>query len=87
MALVSWQRKLLWLTDVSNSCVSGEREEILHRSRDGRFPDHPATFAPVAQREGAGPLAEAAAIGGVFGVVVQSPLEAKCLTLRANTTE
>ena len=68
MALVSWQRKSLRLTDVSTSCVSGEREEILHRSRDGRFPDDPATFASAALREDAGPLAEATAIGGVFGV-------------------
>jgi len=68
MALVSWQRKPLWLTDVSNSCLSGEREEILHRSKDGRFPDHPATFASAVPREDAGPPAEAAAIDGVFGV-------------------
>ena len=68
MALVSWQRKPLWLTDVSNSCVSGKREEILHRSKDGRFPDEPATFASAALGGDADPLAEAAAIGGVFGV-------------------
>jgi len=64
MALVSWLRKQLWLTDVSNSRVSKKREEILHRSRDGRSPDDSATFAPAAPPEDAVPIVET---GGVFG--------------------
>ena len=66
MALVSWLRKTLWITDVSDNHVSGEREESVRRSRDGRFPDS-ATFAPAALPEDAATLAEVVGIGGAFG--------------------
>jgi hypothetical protein len=67
MALVSWLRKQLWLTGVSNNRVSTTREEISHRSRDGRFPDESVTFAPAAPPEDAAPIAGVVETGGDFG--------------------
>ena len=52
---------------VSNSHVSKKREEILHRSRDGRFPDDSAAFAPAEPPEDAVAIADAVETGGTFG--------------------
>jgi hypothetical protein len=67
MVLVSWLRKRLWLAEVSNSRVSRKREECLHRSRDGRFPDDSAALAPTALPVDAVPIAETVETGGAFG--------------------
>ena len=87
MALVSWLRKQLWLTDVSNSRVSRSENRSYIDRETGDFPTTRLHSRPQRRPRMQSQLQEPWKREAPLVRVVQSRLEATCLELRVNTTE